>query len=132
MKKPEAKSDPAASKQITSYIAEVGGWRGQLLGRLRKLIQAAGPELAEEWKWGSPVWSHRGNVLSASAFKDHVKLNFFQGDSLPDPAGLFNAGLEAKATRAIDFHEGEAPKEGALKALIRAAIAHNAAGGKKR
>jgi len=132
MKKPETKSDPAASRQITNYIAEVGGWRGQLLGRLRKLIQAAGPELIEEWKWGSPVWSHAGNVLSTSAFKDHVKINFFKGAALPDPAGLFNAGLEAKTMRAIDFHEGDSPNEAALKALIRAAIAQNAAGGKKR
>jgi hypothetical protein len=131
MKRPEAKSDPAASRQITSYIAEVGGWRGKLLGRLRKIIQAAGPELTEEWKWGSPVWSHGGNVLAASAFKDHVKVNFFKGAALPDPAGLFNAGLEAKTTRAIDFHEGDSPNEAALKALIRAAIAQNASGKKK-
>jgi hypothetical protein len=63
--------------------------------------------------------------------KDHVKLNFFKGASLPDPQGLFNSGLDAKATRAIDFHAGEALDEPALKELLRAAAAFNAAGGKK-
>jgi hypothetical protein len=52
-------------------------------------------------------------------------LNFFQGASLEDQHKLFNAGLDAKYTRAIDFHEGDAVDESALKDLIRAAVAHN-------
>jgi len=57
-------------------------------------------------------------------------MNFFQGASLPDPHKLFNAGLEAKKTRAIDFHESDKINEPALKGLIRAAVAHNRAGPK--
>ena len=49
-----------------------------------------------------------------------------------DPHGLFNAGLEAKATRAIDLHEGDKINEPALKELIRAAAALNTSGGKKK
>jgi hypothetical protein len=123
--------DTNPSQIITQYIAELGGWRGELLARLRRLILDADPDLVEEWKWDTPVWARNGNVLAAAAFKDHVKLNFFKGASLSDPAGLFNAGLEAKATRAIDLQEGEAVDETALQDLIRAAVAQNLSSGKK-
>jgi hypothetical protein len=99
-----------------------------MLARLRKLILAAAPVLTEEWKWNTPVWSHKGNVVAAGAFRDHVKLNFFKGASLADPGGLFNAGLDAKATRAIDIRENDKIDESALNALIRAAVAYNAGG----
>lgn len=111
------------SERITSHIDSFADWRGKLLARLRRLIRAAGPELVEEWKWNTPVWSGRGNVIALGAFQDHVKINFFKGAALDDPKGLFNAGLEAKATRAIDFHEGDQLDEAALKDLIRAAVA---------
>jgi hypothetical protein len=64
------------------------------------------------------------------AFADHVKVNFFKGASVDDPKGLFNAGLEAKASRAIDIHEGDHLNEEALKRLVRAAVALN--GGQPR
>ena len=121
-----------ASQLITSHIAELGDWRGKLLARLRKLILAADPDIVEEWKWGTPVWSRKGNVVSVGAFQDHVKINFFKGASLPDPHGLFNAGLEAKATRAIDLYERDKLNEPALKELVRAAIAYNLSGGKAK
>jgi len=88
-----------ASEQITQHIKALTDWRGKLLARLRKLILATDPDIVEEWKWGTPVWSHKGNVVAVGAFQDHVKVNFFKGASLSDPHGLFNAGLEAKATR---------------------------------
>jgi hypothetical protein len=97
-----------------------------MIARLRTLILEADPMLVEEWKWETPVWSRNGNVVAAGAFKDHVKLNFFKGASLPDPHGLFNAGLEAKASRGIDFHEGDTIDGMALQELIRAAVALNA------
>jgi hypothetical protein len=87
--------------------AGLAGWRGPLLARLRTLILGADPGLVEEWKWDTPVFAHKGNVVAMAAFKDHVKLNFFKGAALADPHGLFNAGLDAKATRAIDIHEGD-------------------------
>jgi hypothetical protein len=114
-----------SSDQITAYIDKLPDWRGTTLARLRAVIRAAAPDLVEEWKWSTPVWSSQGNVLAAGAFQDHVKLNFFKGASLEDPSGLFNAGLEAKASRAIDLHQGDRLDEAALKALIRAAVALN-------
>ena len=132
MKQTQAKPNAAASKQITKMIAELGDWRGQMVGRLRKVVLAAAPGLTEEWKWGTPVWSQDGLVCAAGVFKDHVKLNFFKGASLADPKELFNSGLDAKATRTIDFREGDKLDEAGLKALIRAAVALNAGGAKKK
>ena len=114
-----------ASEQITQRINELADWRGKMLARLRKLILAADPGIVEEWKWDTPVWSHRGNVVAVGAFQDHIKVNFFRGASLPDPHGLFNAGLEAKATRAIDLYKGDKLDEPAVRDLIRAAVALN-------
>ena len=111
------------SDRISAYIDRLGDWRGPMLARLRTLIRSAAPDLVEQWKWSVPVWSRGGNVLAVGAFQNHVKLNFFKGASLADPHRLFNAGLEAKASRAIDLHEGDRLDEPALRALIRGAAA---------
>ncbi len=131
MKKSDSKDATTASQQIDKQIKELGDWRGKMLARLRKLILESAPDITEEWKWGTAVWSHKGNVVAAGAFKDHVKVNFFKGASLKDPKGLFNAGLDAKATRAIDFSEGDNINESALNDLIRAAVAYNMTGAKR-
>lgn len=115
----------SASDQITRHVKGTGGWRGVLLARIRNVIQSADPNLVEEWKWNTPVWSHNGNVVSVAAFADHVKINFFKGASLVDPKNLFNAGLEAKASRAIDISVGESLDEAGLKNLVKAAVALN-------
>ena len=130
MAKEITRGDSKASQRITNMIVELGDWRGKLLARLRTLILEAA-DLTEEWKWNTAVWSNNGMICAAGAFKDHVKLNFFKGASLNDPKRLFNAGLDAKATRAIDFTEGDKFDEPALKALVRAAVAYNSASQKK-
>ena len=132
MKKPNSNDDLTPSQRITNHLSELTDWRGKMLTQIRKLVLEAAPELTEEWKWETPVWSHHGNVVAAGAFKDHLKLNFFKGAALKDPQGLFNAGLDAKATRAIDINEGDKIDVSALKELIRAAVAHNVSGGKKK
>ena len=128
----KADSKVSASQHIDRYIEELGDWRGKFITRLRKLVLDADPNLAEEWKWDTPVWSYKGNVVAAGVFKDHVKLNFFKGAALEDPNHLFNAGLDAKTSRGIDFHEGEEFDEAALQDLVRTAVAHNASGSKKK
>ena len=120
------------SQLITNQIAAIGDWRGGMLAQLRKLILEAVPGITEEWKWDTAVWTHKGLVCSAGVFKDHVKLNFFKGASLEDPKGLFNAGLDAKTTRAIDFGETDLVDESALRNLVRAAVAHTTSSGTKR
>jgi len=125
MKKSGAQSGKSPSELIDARIEELGDWRGQMLGRLRALIREADPEVVEEWKWGGPVWSHDGLISTGETYKKAVKMTFAKGAALPDPAGLFNSSLEGNTRRAIDFHEGEAIDEEALKALVRAAVALN-------
>ena len=120
------------SQKIDKQIKELKDWRGRLLTRLRKLILETAPEISEDWKWETPVWVCKGNVVAGGIFNDHVKLNFFKGASLPDPKKIFNAGWEAKATRAIDFAESDTVNEAALKELIRAAVAFDLSGGRKK
>jgi hypothetical protein len=121
-----------ASQRITQRIAELGGWRGDVLRRVRALITRAAPDIVEEWKWekatspGVPVWSHHGIVCTGESYKNAVKLTFAKGASLPDPAHLFNASLEGAVRRAIDIHEGDELDEKAFTELIRAAVALNA------
>ena len=114
-----------ASKLIDDYIAACADWRGQSMTRIRRLILYAAPGIAEEWKWDTPVWSHNGDIVAVGAFKGNVKINFFKGASLQDRQGLFNAGLDAKKSRAIDLFENDEINADALKDLIRAAVALN-------
>jgi hypothetical protein len=121
-----------ASELISKRIAELGDWRGQTLGRMRKLIQEADPDVVEEWKWmGTPVWAHGGIICTGESYKSVVKLTFAKGASLNDPARLFNSSLDGNTRRAIDIHEGEEVDESAFKALIRQAVALNDAGASK-
>ena len=117
-----------SSERIDKQIAELADWRGQVVTQLRKLVLETDPDITEEWKWDTAVWSHHGLVCAVGTFKKAVKMNFFQGASLEDPQKLFNAGLDAKKTRAIDFREGDVVNESALQDLIRAAIAYNVGG----
>src|SRR5579859_3533844 len=113
-----------ASELIDKRITELGDWRGETLSRMRKLIKEADPDVVEEWKWmGTPIWSHDGIICTGESYKSIVKLTFFKGASLKDPARLFNSSLDGNARRAIDLHEGEKVDAGAFKALIRAAVA---------
>jgi len=137
MKKPSA-IQGSASNQISRRIVELGDWRGKVLGRVRKLIKDADPEVVEEWKWvkptnpGVPVWSHDGIICTGESYKTAVKLTFAKGAALKDPARLFNSSLEGNVRRAIDIHEGEVIDETAFKALIREAVAFNSSGKKKK
>ena len=132
MKKSGANQGPAAAKRISKRIVELGDWRGETLGRMRKLIKAADPEVVEEWKWmGTPVWSHDGIICTGESYKKVVKLTFAKGASLKDPARLFNSSLDGNTRRAIDIHEGEEVDGSAFQALIRQAVALNRSGKSK-
>jgi hypothetical protein len=125
--KSPSKSIEPASGLIDARIEALDDWRGEMLSRLRALIKEALPDVVEEWKWAIPVWSHDGIVCTGETYKKAVKITFAKGASLADPSRLFNASLEGKVRRAIDFHEGDVPDEKALKALFRAAAALNKA-----
>ena len=126
-----AGAERTASEKIDARIEELDDWRGETLSRLRALIKQADPDVVEEWKWekpssgGTPVWSDHGGICTGEAYKNVVKLTFFKGASLDDPAGLFNSSLEGKVRRAIDVREGESIDADAFKALIRSAVMLN-------
>ena len=122
-------NDTSPSQLIDERIAELGDWRGETLARVRELIKEADPEVLEEWKWRNPVWSHDGIICTGESYKDKVKLTFAKGAALEDPSGLFNSSLGGNTRRAIDIGEGEEIDGEALKALIRAAVELNSAGG---
>jgi len=132
MKKSDAKEGQPASELISKRIAELDDWRGKTLGRMRKLIKQADPDVVEEWKWmGTPVWSHDGIICTGESYKNVVKLTFAKGASLKDPKRLFNSSLEGNVRRAIDIHEGEEVDATAFKALVRQAVALNGSGKSK-
>jgi len=117
-----------ASKLIDDYVANLTDWRGAMLADIRRIIRSADPEIIEEWKWrGTPVWSHDGIVCLAKAFKDKVKLTFYDGASLPDPDKLFNNELEGNQWRAIDLYKDNKINERSLAVLVRSAVNHNRA-----
>ncbi|MGH9947383.1 MAG: DUF1801 domain-containing protein [Pyrinomonadaceae bacterium] len=113
------------SEQIDEQIADLNDWRGEMIAKLRKLIHSADPDIVEDWKWNTAVFVHKGNVCALGAFKDHVKINFFKGASLQDPNGLFNAGLDAKASRSIDLYKGDKIDAKALTGVLQEAVALN-------
>jgi hypothetical protein len=125
-----------ASELIDKKIRELGDWRGKTLAKVRGIIKEADPDIIEEWKWvkptnpGTPVWSNNGVVCTGETYKDVVKLTFFKGAALNDPSGLFNSSLAGKTRRAIDIKEDDKVDEGALKNLIREAVALNLEGKK--
>lgn len=118
----------SAPELIDARIADLGDWRGLTLARLRELIHEALPGVVEEWKWGGPVWSLDGIICTGETYKQHVKLTFAKGASLPDPKRLFTSSLDGKVRRGLDVREGEAVDAAAFKALVRAAARLNAKG----
>lgn len=132
MKALNAGQGQPAAELISKRIAELGDWRGETLGQMRKLIKQADPDVAEEWKWrGTPVWSHDGIICTGESYKDKVKFTFAKGAALKDPAGLFNSSMDGNVRRAIDIHEDEEVDGAAFMALVREAIALNRSGKSK-
>jgi hypothetical protein len=129
----ENRSGASPSSLIDARIEAMDDWRGEALARVRKLIQEADPDIAEDVKWrkpsnpmGVPVWEHAGIVCTGESYKDKVKLTFARGAALRDPARLFNSGLDGSTRRAIDFRKDDEIDEKAFKALVREAVALNA------
>ena len=122
-----------ASDLIDDLIAKLTDWRGVTFTNIRKIIRGADPEIVEELKWmGTPVWSHDGIVCLAKAFKDKVKLTFYEGASLPDPDKLFNNEIKGKKWRSIDFYKDDKINESSLAILVHSAVNHNLAKAKTR
>jgi hypothetical protein len=113
-------------EHIDKLIAGLTDWRGKTFADIRRIIRASDPKIVEEWKWmGTPVWSRGGIVCIANAFKDKVKLTFYEGASIADTDKLFNNGLTGKKWRTIDYFKDDKIKERELADLVRSAVAYN-------
>jgi len=131
----KAKFAMAAPKKISKLpLAGGGDWRAEMLDRARAAILSADPGIVETVKWrkptrpeGVPVFEKNGIICTAETYKTYVKLTFMHGAALEDPAGLFNAPFTGATRRAIDFKEGDKVDAKALKALVKEAVALNAA-----
>ena len=121
-----------ASALIDEKIKELRDWRGKTLAKVREIIHQADPEIIEEWKWTTPVWSRNGIVCTGETYKNSVKMTFAKGAGLKDPTGLFNSSLDGKVRRAIDIYEGDKVDVEGLKDLIRTAVALNLKGIKSK
>jgi len=127
MKKSDVNQSQPPAELISKRIADLGDWRGETLGRMRRLIKEEDPDIVEEWKWmGTPVWSHDGIICTGETYKSVVKLTFAKGAALADPTRLFNSSLEGNVRRAIDIQKGEVVDASAFKALVRQALGLNA------
>jgi len=127
---------PPRSELIDEMIAKTPDWRGETLAKLREVVHVADPDIVEDVRWrrpanpiGSAVFEHDGIVCIGVILKERVRLGFWEGASLPDPDGLYNAQLEGNKSRAIDFREGDDLREDALVTLIRAGVELNLAKG---
>jgi hypothetical protein len=121
------------SEFIDKEIAAHPDWRGQRMAEIRRIIRETVPDVTEEWKWkGTPTWSHNGILCICNAFKDMVKVTFINGAKLEDVDGVFNAELGGNKWRAIKLFEGDKVNASGLKKLLLAAVAFNAAKGKKK
>ena len=123
--------DAPAAERITEAIDALRDWRGDVLRRVRELIHEADPDVTEDVKWvkpsnpwGVPTWSHDGIICTGEVYKAKVKVTFMHGAALDDPAGVFNASLDAGTRRAIDRAEGDELDDEAFVALVRAAVEH--------
>jgi hypothetical protein len=121
-----------ATQEVDAIISNADDWRGEMLSRLRGIVLAADPAIDEDVKWrkpsrpeGVPVWSFDGIVCIGEMLKNTVRLTFPKGAHLKDPKELFNARLDSKSVRAIDFREGSKPPETPLKALVLEAVSLN-------
>lgn len=130
-KLPVGDAGKSPAELIEARIAELPAWQGALLARIRQVVRAADPEIVEEWKWNTPVWSCHGILCTGETYKKVVKLTFAKGASLDDPKRLFNSSLDGNTRRALDVAEGTDLDEPALKALVRRAVAFNKASAKK-
>jgi hypothetical protein len=114
MKRSDANEGQPASELISKRIAELGDWRGKALGRLRKLIKEADPDVVEEWKWMNPIWSHDGIICTRRVLQESREADVRQGRFCEGSGASLQLESRRKRAprdrhrRAIDIHEGEA------------------------
>ena len=122
-------SDYRTDPRVDAYIATLPDWQQAICRRVRELVHAADPEVAETIKRANrPYFTLNGNICALLGTKDHVNV-FIYDPIAPDPEGAINQGQGNLTARAIQLYQDDTINEHALVNLFRAVIANNRAGG---
>jgi uncharacterized protein YdeI (YjbR/CyaY-like superfamily) len=70
---------PKKDPRVDDYIAKSADFAKPILIRIRKLVHAACPDVAETMKWRMPFYEHKGILITTPAFKKHCALIFWKG-----------------------------------------------------
>jgi len=121
---------PRRDPRVDAFIAALPDWQQDICARVRELVHAADPAVAETIKRTTrPYFLLEGNICALLAAKDHVNVFLYDGGIVPDPESIITGGHDNKTARTVAFRQGEAISEQALTAMFRQIIADNRAGG---
>ena len=119
-----------ADPRVDAYIAALPELQQEICRRVRDLVHAADPEVAETIKRTTqPYFVLDGNICALLAAKDHVNVFLYDGAMVPDPEGIITAGHDNKTARMIAFRQGDPINAPALTQMFREIIANNRTGG---
>src|SRR5581483_3650319 len=121
---------PTYDPRVDAYIDALPPWQQEICRRLREVVHASDPEIAETIKRTvQPYFVLKGNVCALLATKDHVNLFLYDGAIVPDPEGIITGGHDNKTARMIAFYDGDVINVPALTAMLQQIVANNRAGG---
>lgn len=77
--------------KVEGLLEDLRQHRGALfpiVARLRAMALASGPQITEEVKYGGILFASRTWFCGVFAYKNHVTVEFSEGNSLRDPHGV--------------------------------------------
>jgi len=115
--------------RIDAYIDSLPDWQQQVCTKVRALVHAADPQVAETIKRSKlPYFVLEGNICALLAARDHVNV-FVYDPIVPDPHGIITSGHDNKTARTVAIRRNDRINERALVAMFKAIIANNRRGG---
>ncbi|MCW0220524.1 MAG: YdeI/OmpD-associated family protein [Prosthecobacter sp.] len=113
---------PSRTRDPEEWIATCPIGSKAICEELRDLIFRWEPDLKESINSNMLCFSLRKRVCAVSGFVKNAQITFFRGRELPDPARLFNHGLENASIHSIDLTTLEGLNLRAFRALLHAAV----------
>lgn len=108
-------------KNVAAYVRSLAPGQRAMVQKLRRVVNAEAPHLAEVMKWGNVCWVGRGNVCLVHVEPDHLDFAFFRGASLPDPGGMLVG--KGKFLRMVKVRRPGDIRPDALAGFIASAVA---------
>jgi hypothetical protein len=114
------KDTAARHPAVAAWFEEHPGPLGEIAAHWFGVLRQCGSDVTEVLHDYQPTACVGGAAFAyVAAFTSHVNVGFFQGATLPDPAGLLQGS--GRFMRHVKLRPGMAVDEGALSALIAAA-----------